>query len=134
MLRARAGEAINGYRQSLRCPGNNFRKNLKCVPFGNTFSDMNATLTRSERLVARVTSEDKQLFERAAALQHSTVARFIVSNLRNVARKLIHEHEVVQLNPEETRRFVKALLSPPRPPASRARRALALYRESVTEH
>ena len=92
-----------------------------------------ATSRRSNRLVARVTPEDKALLERAAGLEGCTVTRFVVSHLRAAAEEIVRRHDTVRLNQAESRRFVTALLAPPKPPAKRMRAALALHRKTVTE-
>lgn len=89
---------------------------------------------RTDRLVARITPEDKLLLARAAALEGSSVASFVVSRVRNAAQEVIQRHEFIQLNESESRRFVEALLVPPSKPADRVADALKLYRDTVTEH
>lgn len=86
---------------------------------------------KSDRLVARVTPKDKALLERAAVLEGCSVGMFVVLHARAAAEKVVHEHETIRLNVEESRRFVQALLAPPRPPTKAFQRALKLYRESV---
>jgi uncharacterized protein (DUF1778 family) len=88
---------------------------------------------KSDRLVARLTPEDKTLLERAAVLEGCSVGRFVVSHSRAAAEKMVQERETIRLNAEESRHFVQALLAPPRPPTRRFKEALALYRETVTE-
>ncbi len=88
---------------------------------------------RSDRLVARITPEDKSLLNRAAALEGSTVASFVVSHLRDAAQEVIRRHDSIQLNEAESRRFVEALLIPPTKPTKRFAKALKLHQETVTE-
>lgn len=88
---------------------------------------------RSDRLVARITPEDKSLLTRAAALEGSSLASFVVSHIRDAAQEVIRRHDSIQLNESESRRFVEALLAPPAKPAKRTVDALKLYRETVTE-
>ena len=88
---------------------------------------------RSGRLVARITPEDKSLLTRAAALEGSSLASFVVSHIRDAAQEVIRRHDSIQLNESESRRFVEALLAPPAKPAKRTVDALKLYRETVTE-
>lgn len=80
-----------------------------------------------------MTPKDKALFERAAVLEGCSMGRFVVVHVRAAAEKVVQEHETIRLNVEESRRFVEALLAPPRPPTRRMKDALALYRESVIE-
>lgn len=88
---------------------------------------------RSDRLVARVTPEDKALLERAAELEGCSVAVFVVSHVRAAAEEVVQRHHVVRLNQAESQRFVKALTAPLKQPTKRMRDALALHRASVTE-
>ncbi len=88
---------------------------------------------KSNRLVARVTAEDKALFERAAVLEGCSVGAFVIQKVRAAAEKVVQGREVIRLNPEESRRFLKALLAPPRAPTKRFKTALKSYRASVTE-
>lgn len=88
-------------------------------------------LRKSDRLVARVTPKDKALLERAAVLEGCSVGMFVVTHGRAAAEKVVRDHGVIRLNEEESRRFVRALLAPTRPPTKAFQRALKLYRESV---
>ncbi len=88
---------------------------------------------RSSRLVARVTSDDKALLERAAALEGCSVAVFVVSHVRAAAEEIVRRHDTVRLNQAESRRFVEAVLAPVKPPTKRMRTALDLHRKTVTE-
>jgi uncharacterized protein (DUF1778 family) len=88
---------------------------------------------RSDRLVARITPEDKSLLARAAALEGSSLASFVVSHIRDAAQEVIRRHDSIQLNEAQSRRFVEALLAPPSKPTKRFTKALKLYQETVTE-
>ncbi len=88
---------------------------------------------KSGRLVARVTPEDKALLERAAQLEGCSVGRFVISHSRAAAQQLVRGRQTIRLSAQESRRFVKALLAPPRPPTRRFKEALALYRRTVIE-
>jgi uncharacterized protein (DUF1778 family) len=88
---------------------------------------------KSGRLVARVTPADKALLERAALLEGCSLGRFVVVHSRAAAQKLVRARETIRLNARESRRFVEALLAPPRPPTRRFKEALALYRDTVIE-
>lgn len=91
------------------------------------------TSRRSNRLVARVTEEDKALLERAADLEGCSVAVFVMSHVKVAAEKVVRRHDTVKLNQAESRRFVNALLAPPKAPTKRMRAALELHRKTVTE-
>jgi uncharacterized protein (DUF1778 family) len=92
-----------------------------------------ASTRRSDRLVARVTSDDKALLERAAGIEGCSVAVFVISRVREAAEEVVRRHETIRLNREESLRFAKALLSPPKAPSKRLKEAVALYRQTVKE-
>lgn len=91
------------------------------------------TARRSNRLVARVTSDDKALLERAAGLEGCSVTVFVVSHVRAAAQEAVRRHDNVKLNQTESRRFVEALLAPVKAPTKRMRKAMDLHRKTVTE-
>jgi len=79
---------------------------------------------KSRRFVARVTAADKQLFRKAATLEGRSMAKFVVIHAREAARQIIGQSEEIQLNAEQSRRFVETLLAPSRPvPPSLAKAA-----------
>jgi uncharacterized protein (DUF1778 family) len=86
---------------------------------------------KRERLVARVTLEDKAVIAHAAALAGQSVGSFMVAEARKAALHTIETRERIVLNAQESRRFVDALLAPVRPPTERMKRSLRLYREAV---
>ena len=91
------------------------------------------TPRRSDRLVARITPEDKSLLTRAAALEGSSLASFVVSHIRDAAQEVIRRHDSILLNETESRRFADALLAPPIKSTERFAKALKLHQETVTE-
>lgn len=70
---------------------------------------------RSSRLEARIESEQKALFERAAALQGCSLSNFVISSAREAAIKTIREHEVIKLVGPDREAFIAALINPPKP-------------------
>jgi uncharacterized protein (DUF1778 family) len=83
--------------------------------------------TKTYRIVARVTGEQKEFFERAAALQGRSVSDFMIGAVSDAAQKALRDHEIV-LSARDTEVLVKALLDPP-PINARMRDTLRLYRE-----
>ncbi len=88
-------------------------------------------VTKSERLVARISAHDKELIERAADMEGRSLASFTVEHLLAKAREIIEERTVIRLNDEESRRFVEILNSPPRKPTKAMLKALEEYRATV---
>lgn len=86
--------------------------------------------TRSERLEARVTSEQKDLIERAAAIQGRSVTDFVVSTVQDAAQKAIEDHQRIKLTLRESEAFVEALLNPPEP-NDHLRESVRRYRQAT---
>jgi len=86
---------------------------------------------RGERLVARVSGSDKLLFQRAAALEGRSVATFVITHARAMARRIVADQETITLDAIQSRRFVKALLNPTIPVPTRLKKAVAAYRQRV---
>jgi len=94
--------------------------------------DMDAIKERkAQRLVARVSAADKQLFRRAATIEGRSMATFVIVHAREVARQVIHQSNLIQLEADDSVRFVEALLAPPRQPTPAMRDSIRAYRESV---
>src|SRR6516225_12061208 len=68
--------------------------------------------SRAERLETRLTSEQKSLIERAAALQGRTVTDFVLTSVQDAARRAIEEHNQLALSVRDSEAFVDALLNP----------------------
>ncbi len=86
--------------------------------------------TRAERLETRVTAEQKNLIERAAALQGRTVTDFVLTSLQDAARRAIEDHHKLELSVHDSEAFVDALLNP-KPVPDRLRDTVRRYREST---
>jgi len=70
------------------------------------------SLGRVERLEARVSRDQKALFQRAAELQGRTLTDFVVSALQEAAVRTIEELQIIRLNAADSRTFAEALLHP----------------------
>ncbi|MFC7337936.1 DUF1778 domain-containing protein [Haloferula chungangensis] len=89
--------------------------------------------TKVERLVARVSPDDKRTIERAAALTGQSVASFVIAHARDAAEKAVERHERIKLNAADSSRFVEALLAPARKVPRAVKDAFEDYRATVTE-
>jgi uncharacterized protein (DUF1778 family) len=88
-----------------------------------------ATAKSMARLEARVSPETKALLQKAAALEGRTLTDFIVASVQAEARRVIQQHQTLQLGLEDSAAFVDALLNPPKP--NDALKAAALrYKQS----
>ena len=88
---------------------------------------------KSRRFVARVTEEDRQLFQQAALLEGRSMATFVISHSREVARQVIHQRSQIQLDAEQSLRFVEAMLARPPERSAAMKKAVIRYRRQVTE-
>jgi uncharacterized protein (DUF1778 family) len=87
-----------------------------------------ASPQRRERLEARVTRDQKELFQEAAALEGTSLTDFMVRSTQRAAEQAIREHSTLVLTPRESRSFVEALLHPA-PPNAALRAARDHYRQ-----
>ncbi|MEK7953554.1 type II toxin-antitoxin system TacA family antitoxin [Luteolibacter soli] len=88
---------------------------------------------KAERLVARVSPDDKRTIERAAALSGQSVASFVVAHARDAAERALERHDRIRLNAEDSRRFVEGLLGPARKVPKAVKEAFEDYRQTVRE-
>ena len=86
---------------------------------------------RDERLEARVSREQKELFQRAAELQGRTLTDFVIASAHEAAVRTIQAMDSIRLSAEESRAFAEALLNPREPTAGRP--AGRRYAEAVRD-
>ena len=82
---------------------------------------------KTARLEARLTDEQKALFQHAADLTRRSLTEFVVSSAQEVAARTVREHEVLALSGRDREVFLEALLKP-NPPNKRLRRAARRYK------
>ncbi len=87
----------------------------KRVVRGQRSGSSETTLTKRERLEARVSSVQKRLINKAASLQGRSVTDFMVSTLDKEARKIVHDFEALEFSLKEKEAFASALEAPPMP-------------------
>lgn len=88
------------------------------------------SITRASRLEARVSFEQKSLFQKAADLSGRTLTDFVISTLQDKSMRVIQEHETLVLTGEDCRMFVRSLLNPPAP-SSKLIKAVKRYQKEV---
>lgn len=81
---------------------------------------------RDERLETRVTADQKNLIEQAAALQGRTVTDFVLTSVQEAALRAIEEHQRLDLSVRDSEAFVDALINP-RPVNDRLRDTVSRY-------
>ena len=74
-----------------------------------------AAFYKVERLEARVSKREKDLFAKAAAIQGRSLTEFVISSLHDTAMRIIESHKVIKLTERDSEVFVNALLNPPEP-------------------
>lgn len=85
---------------------------------------------RNARLEARVSSDQKDFFQRAATLTGRTLSELVIDSTQEAAAKIVQEHEVIRLSREEQIAFVSAVLAPAEPGA-RLKKAVQNYRQKA---
>jgi uncharacterized protein (DUF1778 family) len=85
---------------------------------------------KTERFEARISAEQKQLFQRAAALTGRSLSDFVVSSAYEAAAQTIERFEVMSLSARDRDALVDALLNPPAP-SRRLTEAARRYRKII---
>ena len=89
-----------------------------------------ADKSRTARLEARLSVEQKAVLQQAATLSGRTLSEFVIASAQEAATRVIQEHETIRLSRAEQIAFVTALLDPPAP-NERLRQAAAAYRQQT---
>ena len=87
-----------------------------------------ARQARSERLEARISKAQKDLFVRAAELQGRSLTDFVVVSAQEAALQTVRTQDSLRLSERDREAFVSALLTPPAP-VKTLRQAAKRYRE-----
>jgi uncharacterized protein (DUF1778 family) len=103
--------------------------NVRRIPMSNARKTTGASQKR-ERLVARVTLEQKRLIARAANLGGTSVTDFLLLSAQQAANETIQDFELLRLQDEARNVFVSAILNPPAPKKA-ARLAAARYKGNM---
>ena len=69
-----------------------------------------AAKTRGARLEARISAEQKAMFQQAATLSARTLSEFVVASAQEAATRIIQAHEIIALTRDEQVRFLSGLL------------------------
>ena len=85
---------------------------------------------KTARLEARVSADEKKLFQQAAALQGQSMTEFLVSCVHDAAKRTVQEHEMMELSARDRKAFVSALLKPPAP-GKRLKQAARRYKKTL---
>ncbi|NDK99550.1 DUF1778 domain-containing protein [Photorhabdus bodei] len=69
----------------------------------------------NNRMSLRITSEEKSLLMRAAAIQHTNLTEFVIHNVVSASRKIIDENERLELTEKDSLYVLDLLDNPPAP-------------------
>lgn len=86
--------------------------------------------TKKSRFEARLSPRQRELFERAAAMQGRTLSEFVVSAAIEKAEEVIQTHEVIRLTENDYAQVVELLRDPPEP-NEELKRGMQRWRELV---
>lgn len=92
-----------------------------------TYERTESSSSRTARLEARITPEQKDLFLKAAALTGRSLSDFVVACAYEAAARMVREHEALTFSARDREIFVSALLNHPAPGA-RLRKAARRYK------
>ena len=83
---------------------------------------------RVERLEARVSKAQKNLFLRAATVQGRSLTDFLIASVQEAAERALRAHDVLTLSERDRRIFVEALVKPAAP-SKTLRQAARRYKD-----
>ncbi len=90
------------------------------------------TSTKRERLEVRISPEQKELLQYAAALQGRSLSDFVTESVQRAVEEAVREHAVITLTARDSATFAEAILNPP-VPSEQLRAAAADYLREVEE-
>src|SRR6266487_3803377 len=83
---------------------------------------------KSQRLMARISDDQKRLLQRAAEIRGQTLTEFVVSAAQDAATRAIVDQEVIDLSLSDSHAFAEGMLNPP-PVGAPLRAAARRYRK-----
>ncbi|MDF0551675.1 DUF1778 domain-containing protein [Kamptonema sp. UHCC 0994] len=93
----------------------------------------NSRSTKTARLEARLTQEQKELLLEAAQISGFSLTEFVVASAVEAAKRTIQEQTVLKLSKNDSEVFVNALLNPPEP-GEKLRESAKRYKQSQSYH
>jgi uncharacterized protein (DUF1778 family) len=82
---------------------------------------------KTARFEARITDDQKALFQHAADLTGRSLTDFVIGSVQEAAARTVREREVLTLSTRDRQVFLEALLNPPAP-SKRLRQAAKRYK------
>lgn len=86
---------------------------------------------KDARLDIRMTPDQKELIERAAAMNGLSITDFVMSCVEKAARRTLRDYEEMTLTKRDSEAFVQALIEPPTP-SRRLSEAARRYGEDLS--
>jgi uncharacterized protein (DUF1778 family) len=86
---------------------------------------------RTERLNARISSDDQVLLAKVAGMQGVSVSTFVIQAARARAKALLRRRRLIRLSARDQKALISALLSPAAPNAALIRAAASHAHEVV---
>jgi len=83
---------------------------------------------KSQRLMARISAEQKRLLQRAADIRGQTLTEFVVSAAQEAATRAVVDQEVIELSLRDSEAFAKGMIEPP-PIGASLRNAAKRYKK-----
>lgn len=68
---------------------------------------------KSQRLMARISADQKRLLQRAADIRGQTLTEFVVSAAQEAATRAVVDQEVIDLSLRDSEAFAKGMIEPP---------------------
>lgn len=91
-----------------------------------------SSAAKADRVEARVSKEQKELWTWAAELEGCTFTDFVVRALQSAAEDAVQRHKIMRLSARDMQAFVDAIENP-REPSERMRRYAERERELLGE-
>ena len=85
---------------------------------------------KSQRLMARISDDQKALLQRAAEIRGQTLTEFVISAARDAATRAIADQEVIEFSLRDSRAFAEGILNPP-PVNASLRAAATRYKKII---
>jgi len=83
---------------------------------------------KSQRLMARISEDQKALLQRAAEIRGQTLTEFVISAAHDAATRAIVDQDVIEFSLRDSRAFAEGMLNPP-PLAAPLRAAAKRYKK-----
>lgn len=85
---------------------------------------------KRHRLEARITDEQRELFQRAADLQGRSLSDFVITTVHEKAVQTVESMEIIRLNARESLKMAEAIFNP-REPNAKLRAAAKRHRQNA---